>query len=441
FIGHYLAEGYKWKDRYICLVTRLKEEKEIHTKLRNILNSKNIKYHEYDKEAVKIFYITWPKMNKYLTEFGYMCYGKYLNQEALIAPHNKQRALIDGYLRGDGFKLKNQKGFGITSVSLLLLEGIKDILLRLGEIPYIVKLYEKGSRKSFGYNVRTAYSIRWYGKSHQKNFIEGDKYYQQIYKNKIKENTYSGDVYTLEVNESHEYNVMGLTCKNSQYYNDPSDPTSSRIDYNTFNYYKKEALEHDGLHWFFNKKKLSIYAGMDFAWTISKRSDYTAIVTIGITNESDILILDIDRFKTEKVSEMWDHVLKMHHKWDVRRLRAETNMGQKIIVAQFKEYIRQQGSLISVDDVYRTRHEGTKRERNTAILEPRYSQGKIWHYKGGNCQILEEELVNNFPEHDDIEDALASAVEIAKPPRLYMDNMMENSDNELVYNGRFGGIG
>lgn len=225
----------------------------------------------------------------------------------------------------------------------------------------------------------------------------------------------------------------------SQYYNDPSDPSSSRIDSNSFNYYKKEHLSHDGLNWRYNGQRLNIYAGMDFAWTLNKKSDYTALAVIGITPEADILILELDRFRTDKVSEMWDHVLKAHYHWGMRRLRAESNMGQKIIVNQFQEYVKQQGSLISVDPVYRTRHEGTKLERVTAVLEPRYAQGKVWHYRGGNCQVLEEELINNFPEHDDLQDALASAIEIAKPPTRFLGEI-EIEDTGLVYNTRFGGI-
>lgn len=40
----------------------------------------------------------------------------------------------------------------------------------------------------------------------------------------------------------------------------------------------------------------------------------------------------------------------------------------------------------------------------------------IWHYKGGECQTLEEELQSRNPPHDDVIDALASAIDIAVKP-------------------------
>ena len=41
----------------------------------------------------------------------------------------------------------------------------------------------------------------------------------------------------------------------------------------------------------------------------------------------------------------------------------------------------------------------------------------MWHYKGGNCQTLEEELVMSHPPHDDCKDALANAVDLAVIPK------------------------
>jgi hypothetical protein len=63
----------------------------------------------------------------------------------------------------------------------------------------------------------------------------------------------------------------------------------------------------------------------------------------------------------------------------------------------------------------------------------------VWHYKGGNCQILEEELLMSNPEHDDIKDALASVVEIAKPPMAANKTWRRNND-KVIYSSRFGGV-
>jgi len=73
-----------------------------------------------------------------------------------------------------------------------------------------------------------------------------------------------------------------------------------------------------------------------------------------------------------------------------------------------------------------------------AVLEPRYDNDTMWHYKGGNCQVLEDELILSHPHHDDVMDALASAIEIASPP-VGMQGRNSGSHTNIVY-GRFGGV-
>lgn len=71
-------------------------------------------------------------------------------------------------------------------------------------------------------------------------------------------------------------------------------------------------------------------------------------------------------------------------------------------------------------------------------LEPRYAAGAILHYRGGNCQVLEDELISTKPPHDDVSDALASVVEIAKAP-----SKNRNAGNKVVnlkYHPLYGGV-
>lgn len=225
----------------------------------------------------------------------------------------------------------------------------------------------------------------------------------------------------------------------AQYYNDPTDPGSERIDSRYFQYYEPKFLSNENGRWVFKGKVLEIYAGMDFAWSLNTKADYSAVAVIGITHDSDIYVLEIDRFKTDQLNVMWDHLIRVHNKWGIKKVQTESNMGQKVIINQFKNYAVEQGSTIKIEDVYRTRNEGTKQERNTAILQPRYAQRKIWHYKGYNCQVLEEEVTSNFPEHDDVEDSFASAVEIAKPNKAAQQRQPKEKSN-MIYHPRFGGI-
>lgn len=228
----------------------------------------------------------------------------------------------------------------------------------------------------------------------------------------------------------------------AQYYNDPNDPGEMRINRSRFQYYDKSFLSHDQGTWYYNGHKLNVFASVDFAYSTSKRSDYTAIVVVGIDRDNNIYVLEVDRFKTDKIVDYFDHILKLHTKWEFHKLAAEVTAAQQAIVEDLKDsYIRPYGLYLSITPIKPNRHQGSKEERLAAILEPKYDNQMVWHYKGGNCQVLEDELISTHPPHDDCMDALATAIEISVPPmgRMSKDRMRGNMNN-VVYNARFGGV-
>lgn len=226
----------------------------------------------------------------------------------------------------------------------------------------------------------------------------------------------------------------------AQYYNDPNDPESNRLDQSRFQYYEQTFVKQRAGNWYYKDKKLNVYTAIDFAYSLSLKADYSAIVVIGIDEESNIYILDIDRFKTDKISEYYDRIVRMHSKWEFRKLRAEVTAAQSIIVNDLKDKIRQNGVFISIDANRPNRHQGTKEERIAAVIEPRYEDMKMWHYKGGYIPALEEELILARPKHDDLKDCLAAAVEIAVPPRGGRGRERDISNPNVKFNSRFGGV-
>jgi hypothetical protein len=232
------------------------------------------------------------------------------------------------------------------------------------------------------------------------------------------------------LNKSHFY---------AQYYNNPSDPEGKKISPSKFQYYERKHIVNKDGNVYFKDRKLAVYAAMDFAWSLGKRADYTAIIVIGMDCDSNIYVLDIARFKTDKISDYYDNLEQLYRKWGFRKLRAETNAAQAVIVRDLKEnYIKPRGMVLVIDEFRRTKNQGTKEERFQIILEPRYENQQIWHYKGGNCQTLEEELITARPAHDDIKDCLCAAIEIALPPRRSSQYSVQS--NIVPFNSRFGGV-
>lgn len=224
----------------------------------------------------------------------------------------------------------------------------------------------------------------------------------------------------------------------AQYYNEPNAAGSESIDSSKFQYYDKKFLKEEDGFWFFRDKKLNLTAAIDFAFSLKKKADSTAIVVVGTDSENSHYVLDIVRFKTDKISEYFQKIFEAHSKWGVRKWRVEVTVAQQAIVRELKEsYIKPRGLSITLDEYRPSRHEGDKEERIDAILGHRYENMRIWHYRGGNNQLLEEELVLRRPPHDDIKEALANAIAISVPAR---STYMQKTTNVLKFHSRFGGV-
>lgn len=226
----------------------------------------------------------------------------------------------------------------------------------------------------------------------------------------------------------------------AQYYNDPHDIDSSPIQRDLFQYYDREYLASKDGRWYFKGNRLNVFAAVDFAYSTNKKSDSTSIVVIGCDGSNNYYVLDVDRFKTDKISDYFTRILKLYEKWGFPKIRCEVSVAQQVIVKDLKEnYIRPFGLSLSIDEFRPTRWQGSKEERINAVLEPKYTNHQIWHYRGGHCQSLEEELVLQNPPHDDIKDALASAIDFAVPP-TNMFNLKKLHQQQFQYHPRFGGV-
>lgn len=226
----------------------------------------------------------------------------------------------------------------------------------------------------------------------------------------------------------------------AQYYNDPNDPDGEGITRDKFQYYEPKFLTYDGSNWHFQGHRLNVLASIDFSYSLAKRSDYTAIVVVGVDSERRYYVLDVVRFKTDSIKTYYEELLALYNKWRFKTLVAETAAAQQAIVKELKEaYLKPNGIMLTIKEQKPTRHEGTKEERMVAILEPIYDNMAVWHYRGGNCQILEDELVLQFPPHDDCKDALANAIAHVVAPAIRNEDR-NKSGNVIKFHPRFGGV-
>lgn len=226
----------------------------------------------------------------------------------------------------------------------------------------------------------------------------------------------------------------------AQYYNNPNDPSSDRISKDKFQYANPRLLRKEGSRWMYNGKRLNIYAAVDFAYSLTQKADWSAIVVVGVDSDKNYYVLDIDRFKTKKNIVYFEHIAELHARWNFRKLLAEVTAAQDTIVEAIKDYVKERGSSLSIETHRPNRQEGKKEERIAAALEHRYDNMQVWHFEGGYTKVLEEELIQARPKHDDIKDALACAVTIAVPPARSMSSKINDFMGGPARRNRFGGI-
>lgn len=254
----------------------------------------------------------------------------------------------------------------------------------------------------------------------------------------------TGDSYGFDINELSKIKASysshhGLVSFYSQYYNDPNAGATDRISRDKFQYYNPKHMHVDREKVYYNKNKLNVYCAMDVAWSENERSDYTALVVIGVDFDGYIYVLDLDRFKTTNFQEYYERILSLQDKWGFRRMLVETNAGGYLVAQEIEKFIRRNGGNLVVDRRPTTSKSGSKEDRWASVLEPRYESKSVFHRRGGLTPILEEELVQARSKNDDLKDALCAVISVSTPPigKRIQDYRQMGQTNVVV--GRFGG--
>jgi hypothetical protein len=220
----------------------------------------------------------------------------------------------------------------------------------------------------------------------------------------------------------------------AQYYNDPNQVGVADITPDMFMYYDPEKLSCTGGVWHYNGDLLNVYGAFDFAYSLKDGADWSVIAAVGVDAYKNYYILGLDRFKTDRVREYFSHLIEMHNKWNFKKVRLEATAAQSVIIKELKRTMQEEGVRMPIEE-YKPLKD--KIERMAAVLRPKYEDHRVYHYRGGNCELLESELTQARPEHDDIKNAVADALEISVAPTATF--YKKNVQNFVKRLGRFGG--
>lgn len=203
---------------------------------------------------------------------------------------------------------------------------------------------------------------------------------------------------------------VGSKAFASEYLNRPSDDESCIFKKQYFTYYNELDLKYEKGRYYTNDNlPLEVYSFWDIAIGKNRRSDYNAIVTIGVNRRTGVMY----------VLDAWADKIPMHEALKVAQDKIATFrpklFGVEAVQAQYDMY-RQLNEKNIKSGFFGTRvmpiNPRGKKEDRIEQLEPLVEQGYIRFHKSQRLLLEMLELFGSH-DHDDLPDALASVVDLS----------------------------
>jgi len=234
--GYFLSEG-DIQDKpcrtYISFSLNIKEKNIINDikKISKNLFNLNIKIKEIEKRKTARVYLYSARLARWFKSlFGNGAKYKKIPDFIMNLPAKKQKSLIYGLWKGDGYVNLNRDGprGGYVTISYQLAQQIKILLLRQNILPSIYEEKERiskwakhkkayrihvGQRESL-INLCSILNIKYKPKSYASVKAWFDNNYLYIPITKIRKSKYNGKVYNLEVKNTHSFTSDALCLHN-----------------------------------------------------------------------------------------------------------------------------------------------------------------------------------------------------------------------------------
>lgn len=245
--GYYLAEGSCGDESCITFSFHKKEINFINDVKKLFKNLWNIKGKVYIQgNAAHLKFYKTPLCSLFKILFGEYSYELHIPEFLMLLPEKKQMLLVETYYYGDGCKVR-KSGYDFTSTSGILIEQIKQILLRNNIIAGTFKTDKSKDRMFIGRQLikkrHIVYGLSFTAMTELEKFklfiqykrlrkkankIQIGKPYAFIFKDhlylpirKISTKQYSGKVYNCEVADDNSFMLSNCASHNCiEYYDD-----------------------------------------------------------------------------------------------------------------------------------------------------------------------------------------------------------------------------
>ena len=171
---------------------------------------------------------------------------------------------------------------------------------------------------------------------------------------------------------------------------------------------KNEGLENEKI------KPVELYTGVDPASSLSARADFFVIATIAIDNDNNKYVIDIYRDKISP-AEQPNKIIDIYKKFKPRRVKVETVGYQEALRTAVRELMKEEQLYIpGLEAGVKPRN--SKSERLLSLV-PLFAKG-TFYFKPEHMIAQQEFLSYPKGKHDDIMDAIWTALDGAKPCRI-----------------------
>lgn len=170
----------------------------------------------------------------------------------------------------------------------------------------------------------------------------------------------------------------------------------------------------------FFKKPWDLVKDLPINWYLSvdpsyegPYSDYAALVIAGLDYQRNLYVRHVLRKKLT-YSGIIDAMFELYDEYQPKQILLETVATQKSIQYELNNEQKRRGYWLPVTEI---KSRTKSKEERIRALAPFYEYDHVYHIQGCNqLDDLEDELIH-FPKgkHDDIIDALATILEVAKP--------------------------
>ena len=161
-------------------------------------------------------------------------------------------------------------------------------------------------------------------------------------------------------------------------------------------------------------KPVDIYCGVDPASSLSARADFFVICAIAVDNDNNKYIVDVYRNRISP-AEQPGLIIDMYKKYKPRRMKVETVGYQEALRVAVRDLMREQNLYIpGLESGVKPRN--SKSERLLSLV-PLFAK-KQFYFRPQDIEPQQEFLSYPKGKHDDVMDAVWTALDKVKPCRL-----------------------